>query len=149
MYYSIKLFHQTEREEGMKNNIFPKILRAHRKAAGYNQAEVAKKLLISRSAYNHYETGDRIPNTETLIRIAALFNINPNDLLGTLIPPEVKSEYPGFTNTLYCGKYAFSSEDLQLTACYNSLQDEEKEMILTLMRSLGNKSAIIRQTHLY
>ena len=61
----------------------------------------------------------------------------------------VKSEYPGFTNTLYCGKYAFSSEDLQLTACYNSLQDEEKEMILTLMRSLGNKSAIIRQTHLY
>lgn len=133
----------------MKNYIFAKILKSHRKAAGYNQTEAAQKLFVSRSAYNHYEAGDRTPSAETIIRIAALYNMNPNDLLGTLIPPEVKSEYPVFTNTLYCGKHAFSSEDIQLTACYNSLQEEEKEMVLTLMRSLGNKPDILRQSHLY
>lgn len=133
----------------MKNYKFAKVLRSLRRAAGYNQADAAEKLLISRSAYNHYETGDRTPSAETLIRISALYNINPNDLLGTLIPPEVKTDFPGFTNTLYCGKYAFSSTDIQLTTCYNSLQDEEKEMILTLMRSLGNKPNLLKQTHLY
>lgn len=133
----------------MKNYTFAKILKSHRKAAGYNQAEAAEKLLVSRSAYNHYETGDRTPGTETLIRIAALYNMNPNDLLGTLIPPEIKADYPGFMNTLYCGKYAFTSEDIQLTACYKSLQDEEKEVVLSLMRTLGNKQSAIRQTHLY
>lgn len=133
----------------MKNYKFAKVLRSLRKAAGYNQSDAAKKLLISRSAYNHYETGDRTPSAETLIRICALYNINPNDLLGTLIPPEVKSDFPGFTNTLYCGKHAFSSTDIQLTTCYNSLQEEEKELVLTLMRSLGNKPNLLRQTHLY
>lgn len=133
----------------MKNNTFAKILKANRHAAGYNQAEVAGKLLISRSAYMHYENGDRIPNAETLIRIAALYNVHPNDLLGTLVPPELKNENPVFTNMLYCGKYAFSSEDLKLTTYYNALPENEKEMVINLMRTLGSKSDRIRQTHLY
>lgn len=133
----------------MKNYTFAKILKAQRHAAGYNQTEAAEKLLVSRSAYTHYENGDRTPNAETLIRIAALYHMNPNDLLGTLVPPEIKSDNPSFTNMLYCGKYAFTSEDLQLTTYYNALQEEEKEMVLALMRSLGNKTDVLRQTHLY
>ena len=45
-----------------------------RKKKGETQAEVAKSLGISLSAYNSYETGNRVPRDDVKERIAEHFN---------------------------------------------------------------------------
>ena len=56
-------------------------LKELRIAYGYKQVDIASVLGIVRQTYSHYERGDRTPNTETLYRIAAFYNISLNELL--------------------------------------------------------------------
>ena len=56
-----------------------KTLRLNR---GLTQSELAKSLGISPSAVRMYETGQRSPDYNTLKRIAALFNVSTDYLLG-------------------------------------------------------------------
>lgn len=55
-----------------------------RQSAGLTQEEVALKLNIARGTYAHYETGKREPNFETLQKIAALFEVSTDYLLGNV-----------------------------------------------------------------
>lgn len=57
-------------------------LRQLRKAKGLTQAELAKLLSIGESTISFYESGKRQPDYETLIRIADLFNVSVDYLLG-------------------------------------------------------------------
>lgn len=61
-------------------NILIKELRENK---GLTQEEVSKKLNIARATYANYETGKREPNFETLQKIAALFEVSADYLLGT------------------------------------------------------------------
>lgn len=119
-----------------KNRIFSTLLKSLRQTAGYSQCETAELLYLSRSTYNHYEAGERTPSVEIVIRIAALFHIHPVDIIGTFIPADIKKINPGYLDTLYCGKYSFTTDDTKVLSCYNALQDKEKEIVLKLMASL-------------
>lgn len=55
-----------------------KILRTEKDKS---QQEMADYLQISRQAYNHYETGKRQPDYETLLKLGEYFNITVDDLL--------------------------------------------------------------------
>jgi repressor LexA len=57
-------------------------LRVARKHRNMTQLQVASHLGISRSAYSHYETGFRDPDTDNLIRLADLFGVSVEFLLG-------------------------------------------------------------------
>lgn len=57
-------------------------LRRIRKLYGYTQQEVAEKIYMNRSAYTYYETGKVQPGIETLIRLADLYDISVDCLLG-------------------------------------------------------------------
>ena len=61
------------------------------------QAEIAEKLGISRSTIGMYETGAREPDFNTLEKIADLFNVDTDYLLGrsnkTEILPETVGQY--------------------------------------------------------
>ena len=57
-------------------------LKSARKAMGISQKDIAKKLFISQQAYAKYETGAATPNPETLKRIAEIFNVSTDYLLG-------------------------------------------------------------------
>ena len=61
---------------------FKNIFKELRKAAGLNQAEMAKRLGISRSTVGMYETGQREPDFETLEMIADFFNVDVDYLIG-------------------------------------------------------------------
>ncbi|MBE7035707.1 MAG: helix-turn-helix transcriptional regulator [Ruminococcaceae bacterium] len=54
---------------------FPSKLKALRITHGKSQEALAKELGISRSCLANYETGNRQPDQETLIRIADIFNV--------------------------------------------------------------------------
>jgi len=57
-------------------------LRKFRIASNSSQAFIAKKLNITRQAYNHYETGRREPDYNTLVEIAKIFGTTPDNIMG-------------------------------------------------------------------
>lgn len=65
----------------MKNDLLPRKLKELRKAHSYTQDDVAAVLGVVRQTYSHYETGSRTPNTETLYKLASLYNISVDDLI--------------------------------------------------------------------
>lgn len=58
------------------------VLTKLRKDRGLTQEEMAQKLLVTRQAVSRWETGETIPNTETLKLISKEFSVSINDLLG-------------------------------------------------------------------
>lgn len=60
-------------------NIMFKMLRQKNK---YTQSEIAEKLKISQRAVAYYEKGDRLPDFEMLIKIAKIFDVSTDYLLG-------------------------------------------------------------------
>jgi len=65
----------------MKNELLAQKLKELRKAHSYTQDYVAACLGVVRQTYSHYETGCRVPNTETLYKLAGLYNISVDDLI--------------------------------------------------------------------
>ena len=61
---------------------FSERLSSLRKSAGLTQAELAKKLGISKSAVSMYECGNREPELELLEKMADCFQVDMNVLLG-------------------------------------------------------------------
>ena len=56
-------------------------IRYLRKMYGYTQEEVSDRIHISRSTYASYESGCKIPATDTLINLADVYNISMSTLL--------------------------------------------------------------------
>lgn len=123
----------------MENKTFANIIKTQRTISGYNQSQAAKLLLLTRSSYQHYEAGRRMPSLETVIRMGALYRIHPVDLISALVPKEIKDSMPEYIDILYCGKYAFSSEEIHIISLFNELQDEEKKTITILLETLAKK----------
>ena len=103
-----------------------------RNKAGLSQMELANQLGVSRQAVSRWETGETVPNTETLKLLSALFDVSINTLLGTPrqlicqccgMPLEdgITSREPdGSYNEDYCkwcyaeGAFAYQSKDALL-----------------------------------
>ena len=58
------------------------ILKAERMKRKMTQEEVAQYLNIGRVAYTLYETGKNIPTTESILKLAELYNVSTDYLLG-------------------------------------------------------------------
>lgn len=50
---------------------------------GLSQETLAEKLYVTRQAVSRWETGETLPNTETLKQLSKLFDVSINTLLGT------------------------------------------------------------------
>lgn len=50
---------------------------------GYSQEDLAEKVYVTRQAVSRWETGETIPNTETLKLLSKLFDVSINTLLGS------------------------------------------------------------------
>lgn len=64
-------------------------MRQLRKSRGYTQVSLQMKTGIEQSLLSKYETGERIPPTETLIKLADLYDVSIDYLLGRTDKPEV------------------------------------------------------------
>jgi len=49
---------------------------------GYTQSELAKKVGLTRSAVNAWEMSNAIPSTEIIIKLAKIFGVTTDYLLG-------------------------------------------------------------------
>ncbi len=68
----------------MKNNL--KLLR---KQAGYTQIAVQMKTGIEQALLSKFENGERVPPTETLVRLAEFYNVSIDYILCRTDVPEV------------------------------------------------------------
>ena len=69
----------------MQNN-----LKQLRKDKGYTQIAVQMKTGIEQALLSKYETGERTPPTETLVRLAEFYNISIDYILCRTDNPDVK-----------------------------------------------------------
>ena len=67
-------------------------IRKYRMLMGLSLREMAEKLNVSHQTIKKYEENTLTPNSERLIQISKLFNINLSDLLNAFIVPELKFE---------------------------------------------------------
>ena len=100
-----------------------------RRKNGLSQDELAEKVFVTRQAVSRWETGETVPNTETLKLLSKLFDVSINTLLGSprelicqccgmpLDDSLISKETDGTFNEEYCkwcyadGKFAYTSLD--------------------------------------
>ncbi len=58
-----------------------KNLKALRRQFNYTQAFVAKRLNITRKAYQSYESGLKVPTLQNFIKLAKLYDVSYEELL--------------------------------------------------------------------
>lgn len=104
------------------NNI-ANILKNLRIQANMSQEELAKLLGISRSAISSYENGTRSPNHDILIKIATIFNVSTDYLLGL---SEIKTNKDQFN-------LVFS--EIRALLETSDLNDKQKNEILTEVKN--------------
>lgn len=98
-----------------------------RTKSGLSQDELAEKIYVTRQAVSRWETGETIPNTETLKLLSKLFDVSINTLLGSprklicqccgmpLDDFTISKETDGTFNEEYCkwcytdGKFVYTS----------------------------------------
>ena len=61
---------------------FSERLRALRTSAGMTQAELAQRLNVTKSVVSYYELQERTPSPDVLIRLADIFRVTTDYLLG-------------------------------------------------------------------
>ncbi|MBP0970948.1 MAG: helix-turn-helix domain-containing protein [Oscillospiraceae bacterium] len=94
---------------------------------GLSQEQLAEKLFVTRQAVSRWETGETVPNTETLKLLSKEFDVSINTLLGAprklicqccgmpLEDASMSKEPDGTFNESYCkwcyadGKFAYAS----------------------------------------
>ncbi len=102
---------------------------------GLSQDELAEKVFVTRQAVSRWETGETVPNTETLKLLSELFNVSINTLLGAPqklicqccgMPLEdeiIARNQDGSPNPEYCkwcfadGTYTYSDMDDLINVC--------------------------------
>lgn len=81
---------------------------------GLSQEELAEKVYVTRQAVSRWETGETVPNTETLKLLSTVFDVSINTLLGSprklicqccgmpLDDSSISKETDGTFNEEYC-----------------------------------------------
>ena len=122
-------------------NFSEKLIRL-RKREGISQEELASYLEVSRQAVSRWENGETLPNTETLKRLSALFDVSINTLLGSPrrsicqccgmpLEDEITSREPdGSFNEEYCkwcysgGEFKYESAGQLIDFCVEHMATE-------------------------
>ena len=123
---------------------FNERLKYLRESLSLSQAEIAKKIGLSKSSVNMYERGEREPSIETLELIADFFNVdmdyllgksdhkNKNEWLSTLAVPKHNPQSISLNEQLSGIDFALWSETQDMT-------DAEKQDIIDYIQFRKSK----------
>ena len=67
---------------------FPENLKSYRQMIGMTQKQMAITLGITERGYRNYENGRNQPNLEDLVKIADMFRVSLDDLVGRDFPQD-------------------------------------------------------------
>lgn len=78
---------------------FPEILKELREKKGFTQKQLSEALYLSKTAVSQYENGTHTPSIETLIKLADIFDVSIDYLLGrTSVPVTFSALKKSFTH---------------------------------------------------
>jgi len=123
---------------------------------GLSQDELAEKVFVTRQAVSRWETGETVPNTETLKLLSSLFDVSINTLLGSPrrlvcqccgMPLEdtlIGRNKDGSLNENYCkwcyadGTYTYSDMDDLIEVCVPNMVSEQfsEKQVRTYLKQL-------------
>lgn len=132
------------------------ILLKLRNKAGLSQEELAEKVYVTRQAVSRWETGETLPNTETLKQLSRLYNVSINTLQGSPrklicqccgmpLEDEIMSkEKDGSINEEYCkwcykdGNFTYNDMESLISFCENTMSNEtfSKQQVRDYMNNL-------------
>lgn len=105
---------------------FAQILRDLRTQQGWTQPQLAQRLGVSRSTVSMYERGEREPDFAMLRRIADLFGVDTDQLLGRTAP----AGGDDYANQLFAAygevKESFDQEDIDDVKLFMRMVAERK-----------------------
>ncbi|WP_282801173.1 helix-turn-helix transcriptional regulator [Secundilactobacillus kimchicus] len=111
--------------------MFPIRLKELRKLKGFSQSELAKYVNVSQQTIGSWEVGRSEPNIETLQRLASLFGVTVDYLLGKNQTPKWANEKD--TNDL---QRFLSDNEGSMTYGGEDLTEEEKEKLKIAMTQI-------------
>ena len=105
---------------------FGKRIRELRQACGLTQKAVAERLQIHRTTYTKYEMGCVAPDHQGLVRMAELFGVSVDVLLGHTPNMVADDEEQNFT---------LSAEERELVQLYRQLSTVRQQEVVRRVRS--------------
>lgn len=114
-------------------------LKHYREACVLSHKQVADALNIERSTYTKYENGKTEPSLNTLVKLAAIFNVSPTELLPMDAAEEIKAGALKDTSSANSPIYQLSKDERGLIARYRVLDREKKKQAMELMGNLSKK----------
>ncbi len=108
---------------------FGKNLLKYRKLCNFTQQQIADLLNLNRTTYTKYETGVSEPSFDILKKIAAIYGVDINSILGSgNFAPKLADSYMPI-NTL-------TDEEKELVGIFRILSDEEKSEFMKKAREI-------------
>lgn len=111
--------------------------------SGMSQDDLAEKVMVTRQAVSRWETGETVPNTETLKLLSRVFDVSINTLLGMprqlvcqccgmpLEDSTISKEPDGDFNEEYCkwcyadGEFKYTSKEQLIDFCAKHMATEK------------------------
>lgn len=115
-----------------KNNIaFGQRLKQLRKLKAMSQEAVSQYLGIMRCTYYHYESGRTVPPAKILYKLAALYDMPPEQLLY----PEGDSAFPRLSESS-----RLTDREIELLYYFRKMGDDAQNDILMFSKLKGEKA---------
>lgn len=93
-------------------------LRIIRKQLGLSQKEIAEKLDCSPTVYSRYETGERQPSIDVLIKLSHIFDISVDEIIGNPI----------------CTSSGLSAVEQELLEAFHNADERARQDALSLLK---------------
>ena len=118
--------------EDFAKEIFATQLKKIRKAEGLTQEMLGEALGIDRSTYAYYECGKTSPDLRMVCRLAGVFRVTPNDLLGeaAVLPTELHDTPLRLEDAEDLSRFSVLTREEQILLLrYRQLCDEERRAV--------------------
>lgn len=87
-------------------------IKKFRKEKGYTQKDFSKRIGIAYSTYSNYENNNRVPNAETLQKIATALDVSVSDILGTSLAQNLNADIAFYNYLESIGYEVHEADDM-------------------------------------
>ncbi len=118
---------------GFSDEKLGEVMRRYRNEHNYTQKKIADYLGLDRTTYSKYETAQRKPELDVIMKLAALYNVSVDDFLKDFFAEKTDKVTPFVTVS---APPSNKSEEIF------SLNDDEKQLLLLYRDCIRKKEVI-------
>ena len=101
---------------------------------GFTQQEIATQLKVDRSTYSNYERAITEPDVKTLVKLAKIFGVDPNELLAE------GEDFSKVAESAGLPVYSLSKDEKAIIIRYRQLNKTQQKAAMEFMESFLLKS---------